>query len=156
MNKTKVDEMKARTDEELEEIIRKDDHSYGPFDGEDDDLSGSEWIHFYWDCDTCRAEDEREHRRFLARSLLPGTWPADAKASLSKEASKLYVGDVCEAERNPGTRAKAYYEAITVEKSSEEVVTVWKLRNSDEDPFTTVYAPDCYLDVIETAKSVKS
>lgn len=148
----KVTEVKyaAFTDEELNQIVDADDHNYRPYeDGADSD---SGYVHVYWDCPTCDAEEVLDARESRAKSLLPGYLPEVKSAIMHNVSiSDLKVGSFARYSGLPGAVDDIYYvECLSVEPTvNGGAKTSWKRTNSEDEPFSVTYPSEFSLSVVE-------
>lgn len=143
------------SDDELEKIVHQDDHRYEPSDDEDIDGDTPHWpddyIHIYWNCETCGAEALLRYRETVELSKQPGVAPLFPKGGISHhiKARDLKVHAIARYNDQPGTQGKVAAECLTVEKTGQTVTATWRKTNTNEPTFTVTYDENTSLDVFD-------
>lgn len=137
----------SMSDADLAALVARDEHNEYEDDHDDE---YSEWIHAYWDCATCDAENEIGRRKHVAESRLPGRCPLTAKTHKSIRAGELSVGMFARYLSRPGVSdyPYEYAEALSVKRIGDAIEVEWRMTNSPDSPvFHASYAIDDSLRV---------
>lgn len=133
-------------------LVDEDDHNY--YEPEE---PGEDYLHAYWDCETCEAEKYLERLAYLERAEMPGqvppALPDHFHSYCSVEASELSIGDFAAADRKPGVQTNEYYELMEIIPKSGKLVLRWRLANTTGETFLVSYEPDEYVNAVLNRKS---